>query len=134
MIPVIMCIIFLLKPLLLLLLQKPFRRSMLHLVLKNPTWMDLRKSQSAKESRQNNLSNLPSPSFAVSRTSHESWIGCYGEPPYSRKLPVVLSPLPRRGLVAFPTIGPTRPFERSLCVGNSTRGITSLNTQEGSPR
>src|SRR2546425_940297 len=33
------------------------------------------------ESRQNNLSNLPSPSFAVSRTSHESWIGCYGEPP-----------------------------------------------------
>jgi len=35
----------------------------------------------SKESRQNNLSNLPSPSFAVSRTSHESWIGCYGEPP-----------------------------------------------------
>ena len=35
----------------------------------------------AMESRQNNLSNLPSPSFAVSRTSHESWIGCYGEPP-----------------------------------------------------
>jgi hypothetical protein len=48
MIPVIMCIIFLLKPLLLLSLQKPFRRSMLHRVLKNLTWMDLRKSPSAK--------------------------------------------------------------------------------------
>ena len=44
----IMSIIFLLKPLLLLSRQKPFRHSMSPNVLRNLTWMDLRKSPSAR--------------------------------------------------------------------------------------
>src|SRR5882672_2931880 len=55
MILVIMCIIFLPKPLLLLSLQKPFTHSMSHRVLNNLTWMDLRKSQSADMVMHNSL-------------------------------------------------------------------------------